>query len=122
MAAAGPNHKDWINVPAGSTLSISGEADDNNFTITIEEDDGASQQIVCKDAGAIPGPCTRTLKGSTNYIYSIVLTIGGDPGPNVTVRARITDQKGNQVGSEFATKAQGSANSPYSIDLGVVTV
>ncbi|HXH38548.1 MAG TPA: hypothetical protein VNN08_07965, partial [Thermoanaerobaculia bacterium] len=63
MAAAGPNHKDWINVPAGSKLSISGEADDNNFTITVEEDDGTNQQIVCKDAGIIPGPCTSTLKG-----------------------------------------------------------
>jgi hypothetical protein len=122
MASAGPNQKSWINVPANSKIMISGDADDNNFTITVEEDDGANPKIVCKDAGVIPGPCTRTLSGGTNYIYTIVITIGGNPGPNVTVRARIVDPAGNPVGSEFATTASGSANSPYSITLTVLTV
>jgi len=122
MAEAGPNHQSWISVPANSKIMISGAADDNNFTITVEEDDGVNPKVVCTDSGVIPGPCTRTLSGGTNYIYTIIITIGGDPGPNVSVRARIVDPTGSQVGSVFATTAPGSANSPYSITLDVLTV
>ena len=116
--ATAPNQKDWINVPADSTISISGQGDGDNFTITVEE----NGNVVCTDAGVIPGPCERTLKGDSDYGYRIVLTIGGEPGPNVTVRAVITGPDGKPVGSAFQATAPGSANSPYMIEFNVVTI
>ena len=118
--ASAPNQKTWNNVPPDSTIQISGESTSDQFTITVEEDDRIHRAVVCEDDGVIPGPCTRTLRAGKTYTYRIVLDVVGDPGPNVTVTATVTDDKGAQVGLLFRATAPGSAGSPYSIVLSVI--
>jgi hypothetical protein len=115
----------WLRVPPDSTLSVSVEPLDGQFTCTgavYRYSDSNPPDDKWSDTDVRPGPKELTLEGATDYLVDLLVQFVGSTTSTAIIRASVTKPDGSPFGRARTAELSGrNGNPPDAVTLILIT-